>query len=179
MKPITNLKTILVIISLLYLFSCEKHSEQNFADIRQQSLIIDKENVPDTDFYQFIGFDEFIIDEERDILLDKENSILYIPYNDSYSVFDNTNKRINIVIRVCLRIARRNNKEMGSCTGDCKCGLGFRCGFITCQQLRTNAYNSNKSRDRWQPADVEIDENSNLINIAFINDIDWDYLQNN
>lgn len=177
-------KIIFAIVLSIIIFGCTSEGTTTELELTNKFQTIDRNESPELSSEQArqIGFENVVNDYSRATILDKENSILKVPFDLKES------KKIALIngrgVGICIEItiARLNSNNNGSCQGGCFECIGFRCGFIVfgCPQQRNN-YEANEelSRDREQIAEVIVNEDEEVIEYNFYNNIDWEYLENN
>lgn len=161
-----------------------KNSNSSLIASRGSELIIipsDEAPEYDSDLLEALGFTSFILDTDRDCILDTENNVVSLPYDDQ-SVMHTANKEIKFDISI--KIAKMNDNDgPGGCSSCVDC-TGFRCrGRIKLLGITIAEWGNKKaagtlSNDRNQEGYVELDETNKTINMYFYNDVEWNNLQN-
>lgn len=125
----------------LILFSCsEEQIDNNLFEVKsvtESSLI----NVPhdeifdfDSEFQEEIGIHNLILDHERQAYINIGENRIYIPIQPDYDIVgmsSNFPKVKEVGAGIKFKLARlKPRKDPTKCQGDCKCGIGFRCGSV-------------------------------------------------
>jgi len=173
------------LILAILLVSCSNEevsdeiSESNLITTVDNSVVaIDSNELPLLSNTQSrkLGFISLDNDNKRVAYLDKKTNTLKVPYNAKTSIKSQNRDGIGLCIRIT--IARQNPSN--NCQGGCIECIGFRCEFITFPCIiNERSSNTNPSQEREQTADVILDENNEIIEYQFHNEIDWEYLANN
>ncbi|HLS10895.1 MAG TPA: hypothetical protein VK050_01910 [Flavobacteriaceae bacterium] len=125
----------------LILISCsEEQMDNNLLEVKsktESSLI----NVPhdeifdlDSEFQEEIGVHNLILDHKRQAFINIGENRVYIPIQPDYEIVGMSSsfpKVTEVGAGIKFKLARlKPSKDPTKCQGDCKCGIGFRCGSV-------------------------------------------------
>jgi hypothetical protein len=141
----------------------------------------------DKEFENEFGIYDLNVDQQRDIFINISESKLYIPVNSGFSVIENSTlnsgdpkikiKEIHGGIK--FTIARKDPREDPSkCQGNCKCGVGFRCGSTKSVTIKTSDRINFNTDNREAVAKHYLDFENNYYVLEFVTIIDWNLLNN-
>lgn len=153
---------------------------------RNDVIIINHSEVMDFDnvFENESGINNLSLDNQRDVFIDVIENKLYIPINPGYNVnqpnFDSNVPKIKEVHGgIKFNLARKNASEDPSkCQGNCKCGIGFRCGSTGSVTIKTSHRVNFNPIEREAVAKQFIDIENDYYILEFVTIIDWNKLKN-
>lgn len=139
------------------------------------------------DFEDEFGIYNLTVDNQRAIFIDIGEDKLYIPVNNGFYYIENStlnsgNPEIKIKEvhgGIKFTVARKNPREDPSkCKGDCKCGVGFRCGSTKSVKIKLSDKVNFDTVDRVAVGKHYLDFENNYYIIEFVTIMDWKMLQN-
>jgi hypothetical protein len=183
----------LLFISLMTSCSNENTSFDSGSDEGQQAkslnlLIVDTVEIHDfdEDFEDFLQIDNLMLDSSREAYVDIDANELYIPILEGY-VFNSNLKtnndefpKVEIGAGIKYKVARKKPRSNPNrCQGDCKCGVGFRCGNDKYVYLKPKSVEQFNLEDRLASGQILIDVVNHYYVVEFDTiGIDWLFLDN-
>jgi len=182
----------LLVITMFILTSCEKSGPIDYlkqSEIINNTILVSKEQTIefDSDFERKMGVSNLKIDDSRKSFIDIEENKYYVPILPGYSFEDEALLKSDddpeikeVSVNVKFKIARLNPRENpAKCQGDCKCGIGFRCGGSATVKIKVSPKGSNNDYDEFNYdtreaiANQYINTKENYYIFEFIKKIDW------
>lgn len=192
MKFFLNPLKLLFIASCLILGSCSDNAEDaiNPNDTTKSSnIIIVPENEVmylDSQFEEDYEMQNLEYDSTREAYIDVDSNEFFIPIQEGYVLnfrqpkngVKNPVKEIGGGIK--YKIARKNPRSNpNKCQGDCKCGIGFRCGNEKYVYVKSNFVESFNFEDREASGKLLVDTENHFLIVRFDTvDIPWLELDN-
>ena len=178
-------------ISSIFISCSEEQIDNNLFEVKSvtDSGLI---NVPhdeifdfDSEFQEEIGVHNLILDHEREAYINIDENRLYIPIQPDYKIINyssNLPKVTEVGAGIKFKLARlKPRKNKSKCQGDCKCGIGFRCGSVKHIYIdfETNSIDDFNIENREVIAKQLIDTDENYYILEFLTkNINWIELDN-
>lgn len=182
----------LLVITAFILTSCAKSESNDYlnqSEIINKTITVSKEQTVkfDSDFEKDMGVSNLNIDDSRKSFIDIEENKYYVPILPGYSFEDETLLKSDedpeikeVSVGVKFKIARLNPRNNpAKCQGDCKCGIGFRCGGSATVKIKVSSKSSNNDYDEFNYetreaiANQYINTKENYYIFEFVTKIDW------
>lgn len=198
MKKYFKFLTFLFLSLCMVLTSCSEeediNSDENTNSVvttkseLSNTIIVPEQEIMDMDaqFEEDYKIDNLNYDSDRESYINIDANELYVPIQVGYILnLNNPKNGIKNPVKevgagIKFNVARKKPRsDPNKCQGDCKCGVGFRCGNSKYIYAKSNNSDHFNFEDREAVGKIFIDEDNHYLIIKFTTqDIPWVELNN-